>query len=413
MPIGIAPEAEAETASPLDRLVRESGLSREFVVWYIGMSQFRTAQDLWNAWGDETVDRLKRARQRHGDDFKAWQEKRAKAGPTTEEAAEARAFGVTLADPITEPFAYLGEKLSQQIEIEASIMGMSSQEYLQYLKGGGERPEGGIRLGEKGAWEFASEEQAAAAGGAGAASSATGAIAGEVGEVFKGLTAEELEGLGADEISEKFGLQRLAIEEPEAFLQAMFDKAGIVPSPPIYGFLRDMIPSLVTLASTREGQDLMAEPGGAVQLNRVINEVIQSGFPSRESIMAGLEGLGGFARPFLTGGYEDPRSRFSFVMATLDSLIGPTLSEPLRRTLFSRQAATKLGDRFLSEAARGVFKGDFIDYLRKEGYPIPELPAYEPTPGATAEAAAPFVEEGMATTAGGVPYFPIGGGVYE
>jgi len=417
MPIGGQPEYEPKR-DPLDELVRRSGLSREFIVWYLNYLDKAgwpdaTAQGFWNAFPDEktALERIKSARKQLDKEFTSWQHERAAQKPTTGEAAEARAFGLTLSDPLTEPFAYLGEKLSQQIQIEATMMGMTPQEYMQYLNAGGERPADAPKLGEGGVWEFPTEEGRAAAEAGPSASPDVGAVAGQIGDVFSALTPEQLDELGVEGIGEKFGLQRLALEEPEAFLQAMFDKAGVVPSPPIYGFLRDLVPSMVLLASTREGQDILKSPGGAVELNRVINQVVTEGFPSRESVIAGIEGMGGFARQFLTGGYEDPRSRFSFVMSTLDRLLGPTMSEPLRGALFSRQAATVQGDRFLSAAARGVFEGDFIDWLRKEGYPIPELPAYQP------EAGAKFVAEegGLApgVSSSGAPAFVVKEGIYE
>lgn len=394
----------------IDKLVKESKLSRDFVVWWLATSG-NTAMDFYARFGEKAGRQLQGIRQNEFIDkgYNSWQTERATTQePTPGELAEAEAHGITLTgtDPTTNPFGYLIEKLSEQTRLEAQALGMDVSTYLQYLRAGGERPQGGLRLQEDGTWALLSE---------GDLGKSAGAVGEQIGDVFSALTPEQLDELGAGQISEKFGLQRLAIEEPEAFLQAMFDKAGISPSPPIYGFLRDMMPSLVTLASTREGQDLMAGPGGAIELNRVINEVISQGFPSRESVLGGLEGMGGQARPFLTGGYEDPRSRFSFVMGTLDRLIGPTMSEPLRRSLFSSQAAAQQGDRFLSAAGRGVFQGDFIDFLREQGYPIPDLPAYEPTPGGGA--GAPFVAEqgGLVTGVSptGAPSFVVKEGIYE
>lgn len=398
--------AEAENQA-IDRLEKESGLSHDFVIWWLATSG-NTAMDFIARFGDDAAKRLQSIRQNElvDQNYNAWQlERGAKKEPTAGAKEEAMAFGITTTDPKTNPFGYLIEKLSQQTQIEAQVMGMSVSEYLQYLRTGGERPAGGTRLTEEGNWEWATET-------AGLSEDA-GAVAGAVGDVFSSLTPEQLDELGAGQISEKFGLQQLALQEPEAFLQAMFDKAGISPSPPIYTFLRDMMPSIVLLASTREGQDIIKSPGGAVELNRAINEVISRGFPSRESVLGGLQGMGGFAREMLGGGYESGRSQFNFVMGTLDALIGPTMAQPLRRALFSDQAAALQGDRFLSASARGVFTGDFIDWLKQQGYPIPELPAYVPTPGATAAAAAPFVEEQAAISSTGAKVFPVAGGVYD
>jgi len=391
----------------IDRLVNESKLTRDFVVWWLATSG-NTAMDFFARFGEKAGQQLQGIRQNEFVDkgYNAWQLDRATSQePTAGELAEAEAHGITLTDtdPTKNPFGYLIEKLSEQTRIEAQAMGMDVSTYLQYLRAGGERPEGGLRLQADGTWKLLSEGDLGAD---------AGAIGGVISDVFAPLTQAQLDELGAGQISEKFGLQRLAIEEPEAFLQAMFDKAGISPSPPVYGFLRDMMPSLVSLASTREGQDLMEGPGAAVELNRVINEVISEGFPSRESVLGDLEGMGGQARPFLTGGYEDPRSRFSFVMATLDRLVGPTLSEPLRRSLFSSQAAAQQGDRFLSAAGRGVFQGDFIDFLREQGYPIPDLPAYEAEPGAKLmEATEGGLVTGVSPT--GAPSFVVREGIYE
>ena len=416
---------EAGTTDPLDRLVTQSGLSREFVIWYLnylGQSGWpdATAQGFWNAFPKEkdAVKKIKDARKNLDKPFSDWETKRAAQAPTAGEGAEAQAAGITLSDPTTQPFAYLGERLSQGIEIEAKMMNMTPAEYLAYLQAGGERPTDHPLLGSSG-WEFPTEEAAAAGAGNPEQDAATSAVTGAVGEIFSDLSPEDLQGLGAEGISEKFGLQQLAVQEPEAFLQAMFDKAGISPSPPIYGFLRDMMPSIVLLASTREGQDILKSPGGAVELNKAINEVMSQGFPSRQSVTAGLQGMGGFARELLEGGYESGRGQFNFVMGTLDALLGPTMAEPLRRALFSDTAATQQGDRYLSAAARGVFQGDFIDWLKTQGYPIPQLPAYQATPGAVAGAttpgavAAPFVEEGLATKPGSAPFFPVAGGTYE
>jgi len=391
----------------IDRLVKESKLTRDFVVWWLATSG-NTAMDFFARFGEKAGQQLQGMRQNEFIDkgYNAWQLERATSQePTAGELAEAEAHGITLTDtdPTENPFGYLIEKLSEQTRIEAQAMGMDVTTYLQYLRAGGERPEGGLRLKADGTWETLAEGDLGAD---------AGAVGGAIGDVFSPLTQAQLDELGAGQISEKFGLQRLAIEEPEAFLQAMFDKAGISPSPPVYGFLREMVPSLVTLASTREGQDLMEGPDAAIALNRTINEVISQGFPSRESVLAGLEGMGGQARPFLTGGYEDPRSRFSFVMGTLDRLIGPTLSEPLRRSLFSSQAAAQQGDRFLSAAGRGVFQGDFIDFLREQGYPIPDLPAYQAEPGAKLmEASEGGLVTGVSPT--GAPSFVVEEGIYE
>ena len=391
----------------IDRLVKESKLTRDFVVWWLATSG-NTAMDFFARFGEKAGQQLQGMRQNEFIDkgYNAWQLERATSQePTAGELAEAEAHGITLTDtdPTENPFGYLIEKLSEQTRIEAQAMGMDVTTYLQYLRAGGERPEGGLRLKADGTWETLAEGDLGAD---------AGAVGGAIGDVFSPLTQAQLDELGAGQISEKFGLQRLAIEEPEAFLQAMFDKAGISPSPPVYGFLREMVPSLVTLASTREGQDLMEGSDAAIALNRTINEVISQGFPSRESVLAGLEGMGGQARPFLTGGYEDPRSRFSFVMGTLDRLIGPTLSEPLRRSLFSSQAAAQQGDRFLSAAGRGVFQGDFIDFLREQGYPIPDLPAYQAEPGAKLmEASEGGLVTGVSPT--GAPSFVVEEGIYE
>lgn len=403
------PGYTAAEEAAIARLIKESGLSSDFVNWWLATSNV-TAMAFLAQYGDKAGKQLQRIRQNEfvGKGYNAWQAERVTGKePAAGAAAEAKAFGLTTTDPKTNPFGYLVEKLSQQTQIEAQVMGMSVSDYLAYLRAGGERPAGGTRLTETGEWETVAEADVSAD---------AGAVAGEVADVFAPLTGEQLDELGAGQISEKFGLQRLAIEEPEAFLQAMFDKSGITPSPPIYGFLRDLMPSMVLLASTREGQDIMKSPGGAVELNRVINEIMSEGFPSRESVMGGLAGLGAQARPFLEQGAEATRTKFSYVMSTLNSLIGPTMSEPLRRALFNTQRAEIEGDRFLSAAARGVYQGDFIDWLRDQGYPIPALPAYTPTAGATEQAGATFVEAetgGKRTTATGAPAFVVEGGVYE
>jgi len=398
---------EAEEQS-IDRLVKESKLSRDFVVWWLSTSG-NTAMDFLARFGEKAGQRLQGIRQNEYVDkgYNAWQlERGATQEPTEGAATEAQAFGIgSKVDPLTDPMGYLVDMLSNQTQAEAEMMGMTATEYLEYLRGGGERPGGGLRQQADMSWELADVD----------AEADTSAVTGAVGDVFSALTPEQLDELGAQQISEKFGLQQLAVQEPEAFLQAMFDKAGISPSPPVYAFLRNMMPGIVLLASTREGQDILKSPGGAVELNKAINEVISQGFPSRESIMGGLQGMeGNLAREMLGGGYESGRGQFNFVMGTLDSLIGPTMAEPLRRALFSDQAAAQQGDRFLSASARGVYQGDFIDWLKDQGYPIPSLPAFKATPGAEASvAAAPFVEGEMGTSSSGAPFFPVKGGTYD
>jgi hypothetical protein len=179
------------------------------------------------------------------------------------------------------------------------------------------------------------------------------------------------------------------------------------------------MPSLVLLASTREGQDIINSPGGAVQLNKAINEVISQGYPSRGSILEGLQAMGGLGRAFLgEGASEEPRTEFRFIAAILNDLIGPTMSQPLRAALFNERAIETQGDRFLSAAARGVYQGGFIDWLKDQGYPIPQLAAYTPTPGGgdIGGGGAAFVErEGGATgtSTSGAPTFQVKGGVYQ
>ena len=390
--------------SAIDKLVSASGLSRDFVVWYLSSSNV-TAMDFLTNFGDKAGKKLQSFRQLDYVDkgYNAWLTDRAtQTKPTSEEATY---FGVGGEDANANPLGYLVNKLGEQLQIEAQMAGMEVPAYLEYLRAGGERPGGGTQMGADQAWEMATGEKDLDA--------KTQAVTEQVGDVFSALTPEQLGDIGAVGISEKFGLQQLAVQEPEAFLQAMFDKAGVSPSPPIYSFLRNMMPSIVLLASTREGQDILKSPGGAVELNKAINEVMSQGFPSRQSVAAGLQGMGGSARELLSGGYESGRGQFNFVMGTLDSLIGPTMAEPLRRALFSDQAASQQGDRFLSASARGVFQGDFIDWLKQQGYPIPQLPAYTPTPGATAGAAAtPFVNEQTGKNATGAKVFTVEGGTY-
>ena len=386
----------------IDKLVADSGLTRDFVVWYLSSSNI-TAMDYYAQFGNKAGTKLQSFRQQAHVD-KAYNDWLTKRAAQTTPSEEASFFGIGGEDAQTNPLGYLVNKLGEQLQIEAQMAGMDVPAYLEYLRAGGERPGGGIRVGEDQAWEMASDQAGA--------DDATAAVAAQTGEVFSALTPEQLDELGAGQISEKFGLQQLAVQEPEAFLQAMFDKAGISPSPPIYAFLRNMMPSIVLLASTREGQDILKSPGGAVELNKAINEVISQGFPSRQSVAAGLQGMGGFARELLSGGYESGRGQFNFVMGTLDALLGPTMAEPLRRALFSDQAASQQGDRFLSASARGVFQGDFIDWLKQQGYPIPQLPAYTPTPGAAAGAATPFVNEQTGTNATGAKVFTVEGATY-
>jgi len=389
--------AERREETSIAELVRRSGLPRDFVIWYLynyegsatrylatmgGAGEGLSAGEQFAAGATQ----LKRHRKELNDPYEAWLAERAKAGATPEESAE----------------AYVQGGIQQQSRVATSIMDVPA----------GIDPWGRLyQMVTEKTTQPSPEEQAAAQTGAG------GSLIGNVADVFSSLTPEQLEGLGVGEISEKFGLQRLAIEDPEAFLQAMFDKSGITPSPPVYGFLRDLMPSITLLASTREGQDLINSPGGAVQLNKAINEVISQGYPSKGSILEGLAGLGGLGRALLgEGQFQQPRDEFRFIAATLNDLIGPTMSQPLRQALFNTKTITLQGDRFLSASARGMYKGSFVDWLKDQGYPLPNLPAYSPTPGATEGAGAGFVEAttgGIGATPTGTPAFQVKGGIYE
>jgi len=363
----------------LHRLIDKSGMSEEFVIWYLNNFHGADAVRFETEYpGDRSVNLLKSqfTNPTITERYARWQK----------ELAIPKAGGPGLVEGLmqgaikpTEPWQWVYAQLGQQQREAAEA---------------GEVPK------------------------AADAASPGGALTQAVGNVFSGLSAEELSGLGAEGISEKFGLQRLAIEEPEAFLQAMFDKAGISPSPPVYGFLRDMMPSLVLLASTREGQDIINSPGGATQLNKAINEVISQGYPTRGSILEGLAKMGGLGRAFLgEGASAEPRTEFRFIAATLNDLIGPTMSQPIRRALFNERAIETQGDRFLSAAGRGVFQGSFIDWLKQQGYPIPDLPAYTPTAGGgDIGGGGNFVTSevgGVGTTPTGAPAFQVKGGVYE
>ncbi len=365
----------------LHKLIDQSGLSEEFVIWYLNNFHGADAVRFVEEYPDKrSVDLLKSqfTNPTITERYTQWQQEKAIPKLTREERAEASQQGVVpTPGPDVDLFMWINRALEIGREQEAA--------------GGPEE----TTVGTPGA-----------------------ALSSSVADVFSALTPEQLEGLGAEGISEKFGLQRLAIEEPEAFLQAMFDKAGISPSPPVYGFLRDLMPSLVLLASTREGQDIINSPGGATQLNKAINEVISQGYPTRGSILEGLSKMGGLGRTFLgEGASDEPRTEFRFIAATLNDLIGPTMSQPLRRALFNERAITTQGDRFLSAAARGVFGGSFVDWLKQQGYPIPELPAYKPTAGGgDIGGGTSFVSSevgGVGTTPSGTPAFRVKGGVYE
>ena len=62
-----------------------------------------------------------------------------------------------------------------------------------------------------------------------------------------------------------------------------------------------------------------------------------------------------------------------------------------------------------------MYKGSFVDWLKDQGYPLPELPAYTPTAGATAGAGAPFVtsETGGLTETPSGTQFAVKGGIYK
>lgn len=366
----------------LHRLIDKSGMSEDFVIWYLNNFHGADAMRFEKEYtGDRAVKLIKSqfSNSTITERYAEWQQEIQIPAPSKEGQAEARQQGV-----LPQPAGPFG--------------------LFDFIRD---------TLGKQAATDEAG-------GGADDETSPGGALIGSVADVFSGLTSEELQGLGAEGITEKFGLQRLAIEDPEAFLQAMFDKAGITASPPVYGFLRDLMPSITLLASTREGQDIINSPGGAVQLNKAINEVISQGYPSKGSILEGLSKMGGTARSLLgEGQFDTPRQEFRFVAATLNDLIGPTMSQPMRQALFNTKTIETQGDRFLSAAARGVYKGSFIDWLKAQGYPLPDLPAYTPTPGATADAAGggSFVaaETGGATgtSSSGAPTFQARGGVYK
>jgi len=374
---------EQEKAA-IERLTNVSGLPRDFVIWYLHFHQNDSALGLLQKTGgagegmseaDQYSDAAKYLKTQRKDldaPFKEWMAAKAAQGPSRGESAEAvgQGLNVNVPGPDVDPWLWMYKGLN---------IGRMQQE----------------------------------AGGTTDKTGTGGGLIGAVGDVFSSLTPEQLDGLGVEQISEKFGLQRLAIEDPEAFLQAMFDKSGIVASPPVYGFLRDLMPSITLLASTKQGQDIINSPGGAVQLNKAINEVISQGYPSAGSILEGLTKMGGLARSFLgEGSSDEPRREFSFIAATLNDLIGPTMAQPLRAALFNTKAIETQGDRFLSAAARGMYKGNFIDWLKEQGYPLPALPAYTPTAGAN------FVDEavsggGAGVSSSGASTFQIEGGVYK
>jgi hypothetical protein len=392
-------QAQARQRQAINNIVKRTGLSKEYITWFV-----RTHWQSNAVWAESVVS---------DEEFKSAYQQDAK-------------FSVEELERYVKPGTSVNELPWVLYQKAVATQGAPRAERAEATQQGAQMapgPDVDPWMWMNRALQIAHEQEAAggAAGGAGAEGGAgTGAgegLIGSVADVFSALTPEQLEGLGVGEINEKFGLQRLAIEDPEAFLQAMFDKSGVVASPPVYGFLRDLMPSITLLASTREGQDLINSPGGAIQLNKAINEVISQGYPSRGSILEGLSGLGGLGRAFLgEGQFDEPRQEFRFVAATLNDLIGPTMAQPLRQALFNSKTIETQGDRFLSASARGMYKGSFIDWLKDQGYPLPNLPAYTPTPGATGEAGAPFVTSetgGLGTTPSGTPAFGVKGGVYK
>jgi len=107
----------------IDKLVKESKLTRDFVVWWLATSG-NTAMDFFARFGDKAGQQLQGIRQNEFTDkgYNAWQLGRATTQePTAGELAEAEAHGVTVTgtDPSTNPFGYLIEKLSEQTLIEA------------------------------------------------------------------------------------------------------------------------------------------------------------------------------------------------------------------------------------------------------------------------------------------------------